>query len=208
MDQAMLDMPKLVGGALCLDFVNTVDPRHAVDRHDYLNDYGALVAWAFHAGVVEESEARRLLNRAKRKPDEGRNVWQRAIRLRESIYRVFSDVAEQRPAQAHALACLNRELRDAMANTTIVASPKALLWRWDEVRSRLDPVLWPIVRSAADLLVEGPLDRIRECPGEGNCGWLFVDLSKNAKRRWCDMSSCGNRAKARRYYARIRGGAV
>ena len=35
----MADMPNLVGGALCLDFVNTVDPRHAADRREYLDSY-------------------------------------------------------------------------------------------------------------------------------------------------------------------------
>ena len=53
-----------------------------------------------------------------------------------------------------------------------------------------------------DLLAQGPLERIRECPGQGTCGWLFLDLSKNASRRWCDMRVCGNRAKARRHYER------
>ncbi|TME22984.1 MAG: hypothetical protein E6I68_08150 [Chloroflexi bacterium] len=62
-----------------------------------------------------------------------------------------------------------------------------------------------MIRSALDVLVDGPLDGVRECPGPGNCGWLFIDLSKNASRRWCDMRTCGNRAKVHRYYTRIRG---
>ena len=53
-----------------------------------------------------------------------------------------------------------------------------------------------------DMQIQGSLERIRECPGQGTCGWLFLDLSKNASRRWCDMRVCGNRAKARRHYAR------
>jgi predicted RNA-binding Zn ribbon-like protein len=67
-------------------------------------------------------------------------------------------------------------------------------------------VLWPVSWSAAELLTHGPLDRIRECPGQGNCGWLFLDVSKNASRRWCDMRVCGNRAKARRHHARVQAG--
>src|SRR2546429_370444 len=54
----MTDMPELVGGALCLDFVNTVDPRHAANRFDYLSEYRALVAWARHAGAIEAPSAR------------------------------------------------------------------------------------------------------------------------------------------------------
>ncbi len=44
-------------------------------------------------------------------------------------------------------------------------------------------------------------DRVRRCGG-ANCDWLFMHNSRNHSRRWCDMGSCGNRAKARRYYAR------
>ena len=74
--------------------------------------------------------------------------------------------------------------------------------RSDKICPALDQVLWPVAQSAAELLVQGSLERIRECPGQGTCGWLFLDLSKNASRRWCDMRVCGNRAKARRHYAR------
>jgi predicted RNA-binding Zn ribbon-like protein len=62
-------------------------------------------------------------------------------------------------------------------------------------------MLWPIVDAAADLLVRGEPERIKTC-GSATCGWLFLDLSRNRSRRWCDMKDCGNRAKARRHYAR------
>ena len=66
-----------------------------------------------------------------------------------------------------------------------------------------DRMLWPVTRSAAELLVSGELSRVRTCAND-TCGWLFMDTSKNRSRRWCDMNDCGNRAKARRHYARKR----
>ena len=66
----------------------------------------------------------------------------------------------------------------------------------------LDHFLLPIIRSAAGLLVMGELDRVRECADDRGCGYLFYDTTRNRSRRWCDMNSCGNRAKARRHYAR------
>ena len=63
----------------------------------------------------------------------------------------------------------------------------------------LAPVLW----SAGDLLAGSRLDRVRRCANP-ECGWLFLDDSRAGKRRWCSMSSCGNRAKARRHYHRSR----
>jgi len=77
-------MPELVGGALCLDFVNTVDPRHAAERFDYLSEYRALVAWARHAGAIEAAAAARLLLRAARQPAAAREVLRRSILLRDA----------------------------------------------------------------------------------------------------------------------------
>jgi predicted RNA-binding Zn ribbon-like protein len=64
-------------------------------------------------------------------------------------------------------------------------------------------MLWPIVRSAAELLTSEDLGRVRRCGREG-CDWLFVDSSKNRSRRWCSMEMCGSRVKSRRYYYRKR----
>jgi predicted RNA-binding Zn ribbon-like protein len=43
------------------------------------------------------------------------------------------------------------------------------------------------------------LERVKECP---NCGWLFLDTTKNGKRRWCSMEDCGSNVKALEYYYR------
>jgi predicted RNA-binding Zn ribbon-like protein len=77
----------------------------------------------------------------------------------------------------------------------------ALAWR-DADRTDLDRVLWEAAASAADLLTSPDLARVKTCPGAG-CAWLFLDRSRNGTRRWCDMSVCGNRAKARRHYSRV-----
>ncbi len=74
-------------------------------------------------------------------------------------------------------------------------------WTWADDPNALDRMLWPLVRSAAELLVTGDLSRVRVCGGE-RCGWLFVDTSKNRSRRWCDMQDCGNVAKVRRFRTR------
>ena len=58
-------------------------------------------------------------------------------------------------------------------------------------------------RSAAELLTSPDLPLVRECAGY-DCGWLFMDTTKNRSRRWCDMATCGNRAKGRRHYERRR----
>jgi predicted RNA-binding Zn ribbon-like protein len=48
-------------------------------------------------------------------------------------------------------------------------------------------------------------DRLRHCAGDG-CILHFLDSSRSGRRQWCSMDVCGNRAKARRHYARARSG--
>lgn len=200
----MTNMPTLIGGVLCLDFVNTVDPRHATGRRDYLDSYQALVEWAHHAGAIDLAVRERLSSAAAADPSEARRVLRRAITLREALYAIFAEARNGQQPAGENLDSLHGELTSAMTHIRVQRAATGFAWGWDDPGHRLDRVLWPVTQSAVDLLVSGPLGRVRECPGEGNCGWLFLDLSKNASRRWCDMRSCGNRAKARRYRVRSR----
>ncbi|MBD0328163.1 MAG: ABATE domain-containing protein [Pyrinomonadaceae bacterium] len=195
---------KLVGGSLCLDFTNTVGGRRGSEVvQEKLNSYADLIAWSGHAGLLTDTEARRLMRQAAQSPVEANEVLERAIALREALYRIFTAQVHNAAPKPADLALLNAELSNALARSEITVTEAGFTWDWSDQRNRLDRVLWPIVRSAADLLTSGDLDRVRECAGDA-CGWLFVDTSKNHSRRWCDMSDCGNRAKARRHYARAR----
>jgi len=200
------ELPNLIGGALSLDFVNTVDPRHAPDRREYLDSYPALAAWGGHAEAIAADQATRLRAAAADDPAEAGRVLDRAIRLREALYPLFRRAAERQSPAPGDLGVLQAELTLALSCLRIAWTPAGYVRNWEQHGAPLDQVLWPVSWSAAELLTHGPLDRIRECPGQGNCGWLFLDLSKNASRRWCDMLVCGNRAKARRHHARLQAG--
>jgi len=161
------------------------------------------VAWGRHSGSIGAAQDERLREAAHDDPAEAGRVLARATRLREACYSIFARAAEGRPPTADDLDTLHGELTSAMPHIRVNRSGDGFSWGWEDARPGLDQVLWPVTWSAADLLVRGPVERIRECPGAGTCGWLFLDVSKNASRRWCQMSSCGNRAKARRHYARV-----
>ena len=201
----------LAAGELSLDFANTADWHAGPAPTEFLNSYADLVAWARHAGLIGDLEAGRLLNSAAGRPQAASAALERAVMLREVLYRVFCSVAHGvGPAPAD-VAALNLYLNDAFNHLGITPDARpdggtAFGWVWGEPMDRLDAVLWPIVRSAADLLTSPRLDRVRQCEGDP-CGWLFLDSSRNRSRRWCSMEDCGNRAKARRHYARTRGSA-
>jgi predicted RNA-binding Zn ribbon-like protein len=196
----------LVGGRLCLDFCNTTSDRRGCPE-ERLESYADVVGWAWRAGVLNAEEAASLTRLGMRSPTEGLGVWQRSLRLRDALSTLLLSVAEGRRIRPGSLDALNEELAGAMARSQVVSTDRGFTWLWADGGRALDCVLWPIARSAADLLTEGPLGAIRVCEGRG-CGWLFLDTSRNRTRRWCDMRICGNRAKARRHHERLKAGAA
>jgi len=190
---------ELVGGRLCLDFANTVD-WHASDHpREWLTGFSDLAAWSRHAGALTEGQARSLVRAAESGAEEAASVLERAITLREALYRIFSAIAARRSVEPADLATLNTALATALMHLRVIPADEGFTWDWAAGQGELDRMLWPVAWSAARLLTSKDLDRVRECPGDG-CGWLFLDTSKNRTRKWCSMESCGNRAKARRHY--------
>lgn len=194
----------LVGGRLCLDFCNTQGSRSGRQEERFAT-YGDVVGWAWRAGVLNAEEATRLGRLGSRNPTEALAVWERSIRLRSALQSLFTAIADGKRIRSAWLEALNQELAGAMARSQVVPTESGFTWLWVEGGRALDCALWPVTRSAADLLTSGPLSTIRVCEGRG-CGWLFLDTSRNRTRRWCDMRICGNRAKARRHHERAKVG--
>jgi predicted RNA-binding Zn ribbon-like protein len=184
---------------LGLDFANTVSWRLTLQPKEKLAGVADLATWARRTGILSTGQARRL---AVRSPARADSLMKRAIRLRESIYRIFAAVSSRRRPPARDLALLNQAVRHASARLELAPGQGRLMWRWMDPAA-LDYVLRPIARSAAELLTSPDVSRVRVCAGAG-CGWLFLDRSRNHTRRWCDMRDCGNREKARRHYQRVR----
>jgi predicted RNA-binding Zn ribbon-like protein len=195
------DKLTLLGGRLSLDFANTAD-WHASDQPvEFLTSYSELMAWSRHVGILTEDQVQHLVTEAARRPTDAAAVLQRAIVLREAIYRIFSAVSHGYEPPAADLAALNAELSTALTRSRIVPEEEGFAWAWAGRDDALDRMLWPVVHDVADLLTSGDLDRVGQC-ADDRCGWLFLDVSRNGSRRWCSMEACGNRAKARRHYRR------
>lgn len=194
---------RLVGGDLSLDFVNTVGGRLPLGNLDeYLNSYADLVQWSVRAGLANQATADSLMRHAASHPDDAARALSAARTLREALYRIFNaSIIGQAPSSLD-LEILNRILAQPGALLKIQYVDGKYVLRWTEDTQRLDSLLSTIARSAAALLASPRIARVRQCAGE-ECTWLFLDTSKNHSRRWCDMSECGNRAKARRHHARV-----
>lgn len=191
--------PRLLGGALCLDYVNTVEWRgDADDPQDRLTSYAELPRWAAAVGSITAAEARRVEREASNRPGAAAAVLRDAVALREALARLLTRTEFR---QVEDLALVNATLARAPARTQIVEEEAGFVWRHGRGGDAMEQPLWPVLWDAADLLTSDRLDRVRRC-GDKRCGWLFLDLSRNRSRRWCAMETCGNRAKARRHYAR------
>ena len=190
----------LVGGHVALDFANTgsLEDRPPSER---LVGYPDLVTFAVRTGVIGDDRAAELLELAGREPGRAAEVLSRARALRHVLDQVFTAVAGDGRAREAEIAALNEFLAEGMRYRRLEPDERCCGWTWSAGDEPLAQMLWPIANAAAELLVSGDLDRVKQC-GNDTCAWLFVDLSRNRSRRWCDMKECGNRAKARRHYAR------
>jgi len=199
----------LIGGRPCLDFVNTEGGARN-GPPERIDGYGDLVAWSVYAGVVDTGAADRLDRVARARPADAAGVTERAVALREALYRIVTSARAGRTPEAAGLQVLNAELGASLSHRRLVPAGDGFAWRFKGIDQpdgasgvgiELDAPLWVIAGDAADLLTSDALGRVKECAGE-SCTWLFVDESRNRSRRWCDMGDCGNRAKARRYRER------
>lgn len=188
---------KLIGGHLALNFANSIWRRTSDTPCEILSSYGLLVEWSRQAGALTEERAKQLQEEGTLRTAEAQIVLERARALREAIHEVFAAISVGSAPDPRAMATLNCDLSTAVCRRRIEGIPPDFTWAWNRSPGELDQMLWPIVHSAADLLTSDDLRWIRICAAD-DCDRLFLDTSKNRRRRWCSMEWCGNRAKARR----------
>lgn len=201
------ETPELERGNLCIDFVNTVDWRNSKTRKkEMLRDFSALILWSKKIGILEDKAAQILFKNALKQPNKAKQVYEKAIELRELLFRLFSSMETTGQASSHDLSIFNKFLADSMGKSCcLTPSDNGFVWSFCSGTDSMDLFLDPIIRSAADLLVSSELKRVKQCADDA-CGWLFMDKSRNNSRRWCSMKDCGNRAKAHRHYLSKRQG--
>ena len=191
----------LCAGHVVLDFVNTAAGLNR-DPRDWLDGYARLVDWAELAGICDAGLRRALIALNGADPAGGQAALAKARLLRSALYELFHSCREGIRPPASAVEELQMWCR---------RGGTALEFRWDGdgtlcrslESSGLDVIGITVALAAAELLSRAPDGQLRICAGS-NCGWVFLDKSKSRRRRWCDMKTCGNAAKASRHYHRKR----
>jgi predicted RNA-binding Zn ribbon-like protein len=199
--------PDRVGGRLCLDFVNTVDPRQTGTGRDYLAAYADVLDWFEMVDVRLPRSVSWLRRRAKVASDEAVDAHRQAVAMREAAFALINASRIGGEVRTSDLKELNHALGQSIGHRVLASDERGGVreeWRSSD---SLAQVLWPVAIDAWDLLTEPELALVKQCPLDaGGCGWLFLDSSRAGNRRWCDMRTCGNRAKARAHYSRTAGG--
>ena len=196
----------LDGGHPVLDFTNTVEWRGTEREYDWLGDFTDLLAWCHRTGYLSDTAIQDLSRHAASHPRQAASALEKARELREANARLLHAVLESRPPEAEPLRVFNRYLARALERSVLQpGSGGQRTYRLELTAggNPLEEITLRLAQQAADLLTGFDPARLKIC-GNPQCGWLFLDTTRNASRRWCDMAACGNRAKAKRFYSRKR----
>jgi predicted RNA-binding Zn ribbon-like protein len=193
---------KLNAEHVALDFVNTLDDRYTPGGpRELLPSYADLLRFCRQAGLLTRAESARLGALPHASQEKG---LRSAIELREFLARVFYRWVEGRSPSAEDRTALERWAAACAAHRELRWKDGHLAWSWKALTGSAEAPALLLAQRALDLLIGGLIGdeppRLHACASD-TCRWLFLDTSKNRTRRWCDMKTCGNRAKARRYSA-------
>ena len=182
---SMADRPTASGDlGLIQAFVNTVDLQ---DGPEELTDQNTLKRWLVAKGLMNETQ------------EVEASDLKHAIALREAIRGVIG-ANSSAPVYPVDIATLNG-----------AATASGLRMRFGaDAKPRLEPVvagavgaMGRIVATLYSAMEDESWTRLKLC-GSQTCRWAYYDLSKNHSSRWCNMASCGNREKARRFRTRAK----
>ena len=189
-----------MGGAVCLDFINTLDDRFSTEPKELLISYIDLARFGEDTGILSAQQADHFLEKSMQSREAAEEALAAAIQLREAMHEVFWSLIRKKPMPSAALYVVNSYAQEAARHMNVAAAAKGFEWRFEQA-DNFNAAWWPIARSAVELLASDQLQFVRACASK-TCQWLFLDESKNHRRRWCDMTKCGNRAKVKNFYTR------
>lgn len=186
---------ELIGGHPTLDLVNTLDWRFRDSgSEELLNSYEDLLRFTEQSGLLSQRQTKAL---RRTESAAAARALQQARDLRESAAQVLYAMLEDLEPSVESLLKLDRHWHTAQSHRALRWVAKGVQSVWPAENDPSLPV-WLLAESTAELLTSGAASSIRACADTG-CRWLFLDLSRNHTRRWCDMKICGNRTKARRF---------
>jgi predicted RNA-binding Zn ribbon-like protein len=190
----------LHGGNLCCNFINTVYAWRGENLHEYLGSYDDFIAWCRKVNAGNASTLNALQKKAAEHPEAAALALNNIKKLRRLLYEFISLIAAKDYAGVQRmLPQVNALIHKATSHTAFELKNESFMLNLAEDPGDLQSPLWIIFQSLHDMLATEDINRIKECP---RCGWVFVDHTRNGKRRWCDPVECGTADKMQRYHAK------
>ena len=190
-----------VGERLWLDFVNC---EHGLRRYDALRDFESMVRWLEAAAVLDAERAGGIRRRAQQQPAGASVALLDGRRVRAALRALAERGPMSERIRNDGLIEINRVLGRSAGTRRVDLRPDGTFIRsFVPVGDAFAGLVIPVVESAADALILGELSRVRRC-ADPRCQRVFFDNTKNGRRRWCDMATCGNRAKAARHREKLK----
>ena len=182
------------------DFLNTDDTENGFPL-EKLPSLDVALGWFVDRGVIHGEGADRLRVQATADPVFAARDLARIHAVRSALREVADAIVEQRPPLPGALDTVNRALHARQVIELVPSSDGCVAVDHRHVGDPIDDALARLADPLVNELVSGRPERIKICDND-RCRWVFYDTSRTSRRRWCDMSTCGNRAKAARHRAR------
>lgn len=184
-----------IAGEPILDFLNTVDFCGRTRDANRLTSYVAVVEWSLFAGVITRNEALEISAIATNVPFQADRILSDLVLWREAAYRAFLALIRREQASVDDWGVIEESIQRAVNSASLKHNQFGIA-HWRVVSVDLTTIPKRLALQLSQLLCTGVVAQIKKCEG---CTWLFIDRSKNHRRRWCAMATCGNRAKAQRY---------
>lgn len=178
-----------------LAFINTLEHSDGGDREDFPT-FEAALAWLVDQGAMHPESAEGEAHRG------AEDRLGEVLALRGALREVIDSAVAGRASSSDALAIVNAVLPSAPA-PQLVRMQEGIVGGHRHGADPLVEALASVAEPVAETLAEGRPERLRVCAND-SCRWVFYDTSPTGRRRWCDMATCGNRAKAARHRARHR----
>lgn len=188
------------GGTLCFDFINTVYAWRGENLHEYFNNYNDFIRWSERQHLLPNVTLKRMEQQVSEDKKAAIRTMNKIWKARKLLYNFFSSIAAKDYNKIKDyLPDFNKIIAEGMSGILFKVKSKRLLLTHEGID--IDPLqpLWMVFRSAFDMLTKEDIEKIKECP---KCGWIFLDRTKNGKRKWCNPSDCGSTDKMKRYYLR------
>ncbi len=183
--------------ATAIEFVNTRDVEA-----DELPTAESAILWLRDHDLLHEDAAFTELGSAGHHPARAAERWQQIAAIRAAMRELADANAESRAPAAPAVTLLNETLA-RVGPVQVAADDGGIGLSHSHGDDPIVDALGRLVAPLAHEIADGRADRMRIC-GNDTCRWVFFDTSRPNTRRWCEMASCGNRAKAARHRARAR----